>query len=135
MTAESSMLADDGEFIDAVALRRKIRLDRNADSELKRFRARRAAVHRQTRRDWGAAFDAYTRVATYATQFGSDLALDLHAHLESEHPHLVNVMARLHASACLVAFEILTLLQAGHAQAALARWRTLHETAVTALFI
>lgn len=41
-----------------------------------------------------------------------------------------DVVRRLQARACQVANEILTLLKAGYAPAAHARWRTLHETAV-----
>ena len=45
------------------------------------------------------------------------------------------MLIRLHARACTVADEVLTLLQAGFANAAMARWRTLHELAVTSLFL
>lgn len=135
MTDDAATLAEDNAFVDGVALLRKFRLDQKVDEELRQFRARRSAYKRKTVRKWGAAFIAYARVATYATHFGNDLGVELHAHLEAEKPHLVNVMARLQASACLVAFEVLALLEVGLAQAALARWRTLHEIAVTALFV
>jgi hypothetical protein len=46
-----------------------------------------------------------------------------------------DVVRRLQARACMVASEILTLLKAGYASAAHARWRSLHELAATALFI
>jgi hypothetical protein len=42
---------------------------------------------------------------------------------------------RLHARACLVAAEVLTLLRAGFPSGAHARWRTIHELAVVAFFI
>lgn len=41
----------------------------------------------------------------------------------------------LHASACLVASEILCLLENGYASGASARWRSLHEVAAYAMFI
>ena len=44
-------------------------------------------------------------------------------------------LARLHARACQVASEILTLLKAGYADGAHARWRTLHELSVISMFI
>ncbi|MGQ0722051.1 MAG: DUF5677 domain-containing protein [Candidatus Eiseniibacteriota bacterium] len=44
----------------------------------------------------------------------------------------VATLARLHARACLVSVEVHSLLRCGFASAALARWRTLHETAVVA---
>jgi Family of unknown function (DUF5677) len=48
---------------------------------------------------------------------------------------LIGVIVRLHARACQVTDEVLTLMRSGFADAAMARWRTLHEIAVTAMFI
>lgn len=48
---------------------------------------------------------------------------------------LVDVLSRLHARACQVAGEVRVLMHNGYADGALSRWRTLHEIAVTALFI
>jgi len=45
------------------------------------------------------------------------------------------VETRLHARACQIAAEISTLLRAGFADGANARWRSLHEVASVALFI
>jgi hypothetical protein len=41
----------------------------------------------------------------------------------------------LHANACLIAGEALTLMEAGYSSGAMAPWRSLHETIVYALFI
>jgi hypothetical protein len=41
----------------------------------------------------------------------------------------------MHARACRIAEEVLALLKAGFGQAALARWRVLHEVAVVSSFI
>jgi len=49
--------------------------------------------------------------------------------------YVVEVLTRLHARACQVSYEILTLLKAGLADGAHARWRSLHEIAVTGIFI
>ncbi|WP_425291223.1 DUF5677 domain-containing protein [Spirosoma linguale] len=46
-----------------------------------------------------------------------------------------NALGRLLARACQISFEILTLLRAGFADGAYARWRTLHEVTAIALFI
>lgn len=46
-----------------------------------------------------------------------------------------DALTRLHARGCLIASEIITLLRTGHPDGANARWRSLHETAVTAMFI
>jgi hypothetical protein len=44
-------------------------------------------------------------------------------------------LTRLHARGCLIANEVLVLLKSGYPDGAHARWRTLHEIAVTSLFI
>jgi len=44
-------------------------------------------------------------------------------------------LIRLHARACRIAEEVLALMRAGFGQAAMARWRALHEVAVVASFI
>lgn len=50
-------------------------------------------------------------------------------------PLLIEVLNRLHARSCQVAAEVLVLLKCGFSDGAMARWRTLHEIAVTSLFI
>ena len=135
MSDDSWWLSDDHAFVGSVALMRKYRLDQKAESDLRQFRSRRSNFNRKLRRTWGPALDAYIRAVTYASQLGADLSIELQTELTAEKPNLVNIMIRLHPSACLVAFETWELLAAGYAQGAFARWRTLHEIAVTALFI
>ena len=50
-------------------------------------------------------------------------------------PVTFNVLAHLQPKALLIANEILWLLEGGYADAALSRWRTLHEVTITAMFI
>src|SRR5208282_6072349 len=45
------------------------------------------------------------------------------------------VLTRLHARSCQIASEVLSLLLAGHADGAMARWRSLHEISVVCSFI
>jgi hypothetical protein len=71
------------------------------------------------------------------------IALEFGARINDEHRKVrklkrllfIEVLTRLHARSCQVASEILVLLKSGFADGAMARWRTLHEIAVTALFI
>jgi len=49
--------------------------------------------------------------------------------------YVFEVLIRLHSRACQTSHEILCLLEAGLADGAHARWRTLHEIAVISLFI
>jgi hypothetical protein len=62
--------------------------------------------------------------------------------LRQEHPskeiaitNKFNIATRLHARCIQVGNEISHLLHGGYADGAFARWRTLHETSVTAIFI
>jgi len=48
---------------------------------------------------------------------------------------VLEVLTRLHARALLTASEVLALLRTGHASAANARWRTMHEISVVAQFL
>lgn len=48
---------------------------------------------------------------------------------------LKNVMTRLHVRACQVSAEIVSLLENGFADGAMARWRTLHEICVVMLLM
>jgi hypothetical protein len=47
----------------------------------------------------------------------------------------LEALTRIHARACLTAGEVQALLEAGFASGAWARWRSLHELAVTASFV
>ncbi len=53
----------------------------------------------------------------------------------SENDFIFDVLTRLHARACQISYEIIVLLKSGLADGAHARWRSLHEISVTAIFI
>lgn len=53
----------------------------------------------------------------------------------NQQPHRTEVLTRLHARACQVANEVRALLSSGFADGGMARWRTLHEIAVIAMFV
>lgn len=84
---------------------------------------------------WKAPLDLLRMLLTIARELGGSANEDAQGSVSSSSPHLVYVLTRLHARACQVTEEILTLLTAGFADGAMARWRTLHEIAVVASFI
>lgn len=85
---------------------------------------------------WGCALGLLRMLLTIAREYGGDVAAEVRGtEAASKTPHLVEVLPRLHARACQIAHEIITLLTSGFADGAMARWRTLHEVAVVALFI
>jgi len=52
-----------------------------------------------------------------------------------ENDFVFEVLCRLHARACLIGGEILTLMKGGYASGALSRWRSLHEISIICFFI
>ena len=54
---------------------------------------------------------------------------------QTENDVVFNTVRRLQIRATQIGYEILSLMRAGFADGAMARWRTLHETAVISLFI
>jgi hypothetical protein len=109
MDNDDSVFSEHDAFIESIAMMRKFRLDQESEAVNRRFRSRRSAFTRKLRKVWGTALDAYFRAAVYATDLGRDLAPELQSELDFEEPHLAKVMVRLHAQACLVAFEVWAL--------------------------
>jgi hypothetical protein len=102
------------------------RQKRTEQRSLKTFRSNLA-------RRWQVPLDLLSMILTISRELGS--AINDQRRMEGPIGHLFDVLTRLHARACQVAGEIISLLYAGYADGAMARWRTLHEIAVTALFI
>ncbi|MDO8955831.1 MAG: DUF5677 domain-containing protein [Deltaproteobacteria bacterium] len=85
-------------------------------------------------RRWRTPFDLLRMLLTISTEFGAAMNARLRA-APSSSPCRRDVLTRLHARACQVSSEVLTLLGHGFADGAIARWRTLHEIAVVSIFI
>ena len=52
-----------------------------------------------------------------------------------ENGQMTEALTRLHGRACQITYEVVSLLRAGHADGAMARWRTLHEVSAVARFV
>ncbi|WP_295184250.1 DUF5677 domain-containing protein [uncultured Brevundimonas sp.] len=84
---------------------------------------------------WGDAIDLLRVLKMSAMEVG-DAFLRRDRRRKSPKNRLRNgVLIRLHARACQVTGEIIALLEAGYADGAFARWRTLHEITVVAFLI
>ena len=92
-----------------------------------------AAFEKRLGRRWKSPVELLSMLLTIAREFGDQTNARLRGAGESL--HLVEVLTRLHARSCQVTSEIITLLRSGFGDGAIARWRTLHEIAVTALFL
>lgn len=81
---------------------------------------------------WGKGLEWLRLHRHYCIEAGQQFQSEFLKHPKFVHDPLLGVLMRLHASACRIQGEIITLLAAGYPDGAFARWRTLHEIAVTA---
>ncbi len=84
---------------------------------------------------WGEAFDLLGMLLTISREIGEDFHRRRRRSRARRNRHRTEVLARLHARACQVTGEIILLMQAGFADGAMARWRTLHEIAIVATLV
>lgn len=93
------------------------------------------AFEKRLARRYREPFKLLGMCATIAVEFGGNLNTVARQPDALKEPHRTEVLTRLHARACQVANEVRTLLSSGFADGAMARWRTLHEIAVIAMFV
>jgi hypothetical protein len=111
-------------------------LRRGQANMLRGNRRRDATFRRRLRKRWGKALDALYTAIVLAEEMGADHDRRNALLLSQEGDDtLFEALTRLHARACRIAFEVHALLEAGFAAGGLARCRTLHEIAVTALLL
>jgi hypothetical protein len=84
---------------------------------------------------WGPALDLLEAMIVIATEAGEEFFEEIRRGKITGKDNLFEAITRLHARACQVAGEVLTLLKAGYADGAHARWRSLHEITVVLLFL
>jgi hypothetical protein len=84
---------------------------------------------------WKAAFELFDGVLLLANQLGSEFNQEESADAKQRNDLMFAALVRLHARSCLLCSEVMALLKTGFASGAYARWRTFHETSVTAWFI
>lgn len=111
------------------------RLKDDGPAMLARRRAERRAFEERLARRWAPPFDLAQMAMVVSYEAGEAFNEKHWQAAEAENDVVFVVLVRLHARACRIAEEVLVLLKAGFGQAALARWRALHEVAVVAFFI
>ncbi|HUE69417.1 MAG TPA: DUF5677 domain-containing protein [Pirellulaceae bacterium] len=92
---------------------------------------------------WKEGLDRLEMLIMIAQESGSTYIEDLNEggieeigeEMSADDSGMLKALIGLHARACRIASEALCLLQGGYADGANARWRSLHEVAVTALFL
>ncbi len=81
---------------------------------------------------WGCGFDALRMLLELCRDIGTEFHQRAHRSRSKRKHHLNCALSCLHVRACQIAAEILTLIENGFADGAMARWRTLHEVSVVA---
>lgn len=110
-------------------------LKRDGPAMLARRRAERRAFEERLSRRWARPFDLAEMAMVVAYEVGEEFNAKHQEQAEADSDLIFAVLVRMHARACRIAEEVLALLRAGFGQAALARWRVMHEVAVVASFI
>ncbi len=93
-----------------------------------------ADVEKNIDDNWGYALDWFELLITSAQEISANLDVTKINNYQ-ENQDLYDALRRLHGRSCLIAYEILTLLRAGFADGAYARFRTIHETVIIGCFI
>jgi hypothetical protein len=84
---------------------------------------------------WGKAFDLLEAMIACSIDFGVEFHQAERSAAAAEQDLVFEAVTRLHARACRIALEVLTLMRSGYAMGAMGRFRTLEENVVVALFI
>ncbi|HKP90337.1 MAG TPA: DUF5677 domain-containing protein [Thermoleophilaceae bacterium] len=102
---------------------------------LARERASARAFHRILKMRWSAALDRLDLLVIRSRNSGAAFNSRHRPEAATSNDYLFDALTKLHARACRVASEVVVLLRHGYPEGAHARWRTLHEIAVTMFFL
>ncbi|WP_198560022.1 DUF5677 domain-containing protein [Colwellia sp. Bg11-28] len=119
---------------DAVRLIKASLLESSAEMLKERRGLSEGFVKRNSER-WAKGFDTLEILIVTCTEAGEDVNYSYRNEAAEEQNLVFDLVVRLHARACQISQEILSLMKSGFADAAHARWRALHEVSVTAMFI
>ena len=95
----------------------------------------RSSFESSLREIWGQGFDLLEMLCGVCLDAGSNFNKQFRPEASVTNDFVFEALTRLHARGCQIGFEILALLKSGFADGAMARWRTLHEIAVTSMLI
>jgi Family of unknown function (DUF5677) len=84
---------------------------------------------------WGRALDALETHIAIALEAGETFNREFRPAAARSSDFVFEVLTRSHARSCQIASEVVSLLVAGHADGAMARWRSLHEISVVCSFV
>lgn len=107
----------------------------NASTTLKENRKIETRFKDHLWNEWMPAFDLFQVFLESCLEIGKEFHENTKVGLSEDERYSFSALTRLHARGCQIGFEIFTLLTNGYPDGALARWRTLHEISITAMFI
>lgn len=84
---------------------------------------------------WKKPLDLLETHLAIALEAGEEFNSEYRGAASEENNFVFEALTRLHARACQITSEVLSLLSSGHADGAHARWRSLHEIAVVGFFV
>ena len=123
------------EFIDAAAPGMLMQIKKDARVGLRRERRQRERFEARLWGHWRKPLHLLEMMVDLAQEIGRQFAMEFSQEPGDLNLPTVRALSAIHARACQIARAILALLRAGFADDAHARWRSLHELAVTAAFI
>jgi hypothetical protein len=108
---------------------------RKAPSRIKPIRKQKDDFELSLFKKWEKPLNLFEYYLNLTMELGGVFNREFRPIAAKRNDHIFEALARLHARSSQVSFEILNLLKSGFADGAHARWRTLHEIAVVAIFI
>ena len=85
--------------------------------------------------EWRVPIEKLKMLLAIAIENGASVNKTLRESPGKNKEALIEALTRSHARACQIANEVIHLIEGGFADGALARWRSLHEAVVVAMFI
>lgn len=108
---------------------------RHDQHRLDHWRGRKNGFEQRLYIEWQDAIDLLETFIVVALETGEEINHEHREQAAEEQDYVFEALTYLHSRACQVAQEILALIRSGFADGAEARWRTLHEIAVSACII
>jgi hypothetical protein len=111
------------------------KLKRDAPTMLRSRRKEMGSFQMRLAKRWRKPLDLLEMFLVIALEAGENFNFEFRGKASKENDYVFEALVRLHARACQNASEVLALLKTGHADGAMARWRSLHEIAAVGFFI
>jgi hypothetical protein len=110
-------------------------LRQNFRAHQKYYRKQLSTFNKNVEKTWGKAIGLLEMLYHLAVEAGDTFNQRFRSTMVKDNNFVFDVLTKLHARSCQITAEIMLLLSNGFADGAHARWRTLHEIAVSTYFI